>query len=115
MRTQILHQMMHCRFAGVVDKTIREPRQPAHTPNRNDLTTRPAGALSPLVAFDQQFEESHGSGKHGGDVGFQRVGPELLGPVVEVVVADFCGGGVCGGFGAGVGRGVEGRLAGVVD
>jgi hypothetical protein len=39
----------------------------------------------------------------------------VLRAVVKVVVADFCGGGLSGGFGAGVGRRVEGCLAGVVD
>ena len=115
MRSQILHQMVHRRFARIVNKTIRKPRQSAHAPDRDDLAAGFAGAFSALVAFDEQFEEGHGSGKHGGDVGLEGVGPELRGPVVEVVVADFLGGGLRGGFGAGVGRGVEGCLAGVVD
>ena len=45
----------------------------------------------------------------------QRLGPDFVRPVVEVVVADFCGGRFGGWFGAGVGRGVEGCLACVVD
>jgi hypothetical protein len=72
-------------------------------------------AFSTLVAFDEELEESHGSGEHGCDVGLEGVGPQLRGAVVEVVVADFLRGGLRCGFGAGVGRGVEGCLARVVD
>ena len=114
MRSQILHQMVHRRFARIVNKTIRKPRQSAHAPDRDDLAAGFAGAFSALVAFDAQFEEGHGSGKHDGDVGLEGVGPELRGPVVEVVVADFCDGRLGGWFGASVGRGVEGCLACVV-
>ena len=115
MRAQILHQMVHRRLAGIVDETISESRQSAHAANRHDLAARSAGAYSALVAFDEQLEESHGGGEHGGDVGLEGVGPELLRAVVEVVVAYFLRGALRGGFGAGVGGGVEGRLAGVVD
>lgn len=114
MRPQILHQMVHSRLARIVDKTVREPRQATHTADGDDLAARPAG-FAALVAFDQQFEERHGSGEDGRDVGFQRVGPELLRAVVEVVVADFGCRGFGRGFGVGVGRGIEGRLPGVVD
>ena len=115
MRPQILHQMVHRRLTRIVNETIRKPRQPAHTPNRDDLTARFATAFAALVAFDEELEKRHGSGEHGRDVGLEGVGPELRRAVVEVVVADFCSGAVGGGFGAGVGRGVEGCLAGVVD
>jgi len=114
MRPQILHQMMHRRLARIVNKTVGEPRKPSHTPNSDDLTARLA-LLSPLVALYQQFQEGHGSGKHGRDVRVERLSPDIVGPIVEVVIADFCGGRFGGWFGAGVGRGVEGCLAGVVD
>lgn len=107
--------MVHRRFTSIIDKTISEPRQSAHTPNRHDLAAGFPRTFSALVAFDEEFEEGHGGGEHGGDVGLEGVGPELRGPVVEVVVADFLRGALRGGFGAGVGGGVEGCLAGVVD
>jgi hypothetical protein len=91
MRPQVLHQMVHRRLARIVNKTVSEPREPAHTPNGDNLTARLA-LLSPLVAFNQQFQKRHGSGKHGRDIRVQRLGPDLVRPVVEVVVADFCGG-----------------------
>jgi hypothetical protein len=89
MRPQILHQMVHRRLTRIVNKTIRKPRQPAHAPNRYNLTARLSTPFSALVAFDEQLEESHRGGEHGGDVGLEGVGPELLRAVVEVVVADF--------------------------
>jgi hypothetical protein len=107
--------MVHCRLTRIVNKTVSEPRQPAHAPNRDNLTARFATPFSALIAFDEEFEKSHGGGEHGGDIGLEGVGPELLGPVVEVVVADFLCRGFRSGFGAGIGRGVEGCLAGVVD
>lgn len=107
--------MMHSSLASIIDETVSEPRQPAHTADSDDLAARFASALPALVTCYKQFEESHGSGEDGGDVGLERVSPELLGPVVEVVVSDLLGGGFGGGLGAGVGGGVEGRLAGVVD
>lgn len=106
---------MHRRLTSIINKTIREPRQPAHTPNRHDLTARFPTPFPTLVAFDEELEESHGRGEDGGDVGLEGVGPELLRAIVEVVVADFCGGGFWGGFGAGVGGGIKGCLPGVVD
>ena len=119
MRPQILHQMVYRRLARIVNKTVSEPRKPSHTSNSNDLTARLAllagVTLPPLVTFYQQFQERHGSGKHGRDIRVQRLGPDLVRPVVEVVVADFCGGRLGGWFGPGVGRGVEGCLACVVD
>lgn len=124
MRPQVLHQMVHRRLARVINKTVGEPREPSHAANRNDLAARlallagglaPALALPPLVALDEQFQERHGSGKHGRDVRVQRLGPDAVRPVVKVVIADFCGGRFGCWFGAGVGRGVEGCLAGVVD
>ena len=120
MRPQILHQMVHRRLARIVNKTVSEPRKPSHTSNSNDLTARLAllagiTTLPPLIPFDQQFQKRHGSGKHGRDIRVQRLGPDLVRPVVEVVVADFCGGRFGGWFGAGVGRGVEGCLACVVN
>ena len=118
MRPQILHQMVHRRLARIIDKTVSEPRKTPHTSNSNNLTARLAllasVTLPPLVAFNQQFQERHGSGKHGCDIRVQRLGPDLVRPVVEVVVADFCGGRLGGWFGPGVGRGVEGCLACVV-
>ena len=74
-RAQILHQVVHRRLASVVDITVRKPRQPAHTSNRHDLTARLATSFTPLVAFNKQFKERHGSGEDGCDVGFKRVGP----------------------------------------
>ena len=114
MRPQVLHQMVHRSLARIVNKTVGEPRESSYTANSDDLTARLA-LLSPLIAFNQQFQERHGSGKHSRDIRVQRLGPDFVRPVVEVVVADFCGGGFGGWFGAGVGRGVVGRLAGVVD
>jgi hypothetical protein len=115
MRPQILHQMVHRRLTSIVNKTVRKPRQPTHAANRDDLTAGLPRAFSTLVAFDEQFEESHGGGEDGGDVGLEGVGPELRRAVVEVIIADFLRRGFRGGFGTGVGRGVEGCLAGVVD
>lgn len=115
MRPQILHQMVHRRLTRIVNKTVRKPRQPAHTANRDNLAARLSTPFPALVAFHKQFEESHRGGKHGCDVSLEGVGPELRRAVVEVVVADFLGGALWGGFGAGIGRGVEGCLAGVVD
>jgi hypothetical protein len=111
--------MMHRSLASIIDETVSEPREPSHTANSNDLTARLALlagiTLSPFVAFNQQFQESHGSGKHGRDIRIQSLGPDFVRPVVEVVVADFCGGRFGSWFGPCIGRGVEGRLAGVVD
>ena len=107
--------MVHRRLASIIDVTVSKPRQPAHTADGDDLTARLAAALSPLVALNKQFEERHGSGEDGGDVGFERLGPELRRAIVEVVVSDFCCGGFCGRFGTGIGGGVEGCLPGVVD
>ena len=115
MRSQILHQMVNRRFARIVNKTIREPRESAHAANRDDLAARLPTPLSALIAFHKQFEKRHGGRKHRGDVGLEGVGPELRRAVVEVIIADFLRRGFRGGFGTGVGRGVEGCLAGVVD
>jgi hypothetical protein len=114
MRPQVLGQMVHRGLARIVNETVGEPRKPSHAADGDDLAARLA-LLSPLVAFDQQFQERHGSGKHGRDIRVQRLGPDFVRPVVEVVVADFCGGRFGGWFGPGVGRGVEGCLACVVD
>lgn len=113
-RPQVLHQVVHCRFAGVVDEAVRVPRQSAHAADGHDLAARLARGPA-LVAFGEEFEECHAGCENGCDVCFQRRGPEAGGPVVEVVVADFGGGGFGGWFGPGVGRAVEGCLARVVD
>jgi hypothetical protein len=121
MRPQVLHQMVHRRLARIVNKTVGEPREPAHTPNGDNLTARLAllagitTTLPPLIPFNEQFQERHGSGKHGRNIRVQRLGPDFVRPVVEVVVANFCGGRFGGWLGPCVGGGVESCLAGVVD
>jgi hypothetical protein len=102
-------------FAGIVDETVSESRDAADTTDRDNLAGRLAASFSALVAFEEQFKESHGSGEDGGDICFKSLGPEFLRAVVEVVVTNFCGGRFGRRFRTGVWRRVESGLAGVID
>ena len=83
--------MVHRRFAGIIDEAVGEASQTAHATDRYDLAAGLAGAFSALVAFDKELEESHRCGEDGGDVGLEGLGPELLGAVIELVVAELSG------------------------
>jgi len=52
-RSQVLHQVMHRSFASIVNKTVGEASQTAHTTDRHNLAAGLAASFSTLVAFDQ--------------------------------------------------------------
>jgi hypothetical protein len=60
--------VVHSCFAGVVDETVSESRDAADTTDRDNLAGRFAASFSALVAFNEQLEESHGSGEDSGDI-----------------------------------------------
>ena len=99
---------------SIVDKRISEPRQPTRASDGNDLALRQV-LRSPLVARIQQFQERHRSGEYRCYIRLQRVSPERIRSVVEIVITPFRHGRLCIRLWTCIGAAVEGRLAGVVD
>ena len=106
--------MRHSCFAGIVDEGIRHAAEPAHAADGEDLGRGQVGGAV-LISCVEEFQECHGCGEGAGHVGVEDACPKVVGAVVEIIVPDLRDGAFACGFGTGVGGGIEGCLAGVVD